>query len=168
MPNPVPGQFLAHMKARRFGAIAKLCAPGVDFQAWTPVGHWVAHDGATVAQIVEVWLTPAGPVKVLHSEETVGPRGTATLEFELAWHRQANWGVPMRGRPSGPVPAPVAQDTDPLVMLRLLCLLTTRDGRITRARIYGPGLRNDAPLVDLQRQFRAAGISSTVPTPATL
>ena len=165
MPNTVPGQLLAGLKARRFNAVAKLFAPDVDFQAWTPVGHWVAKDRATVAQIIEVWLTPGQGYQVLHSEETSGAGGAATLECELAWHKPAHWGVPMRGRPSnGQPPSPqVALDSDPLVILRQLFLLKIRDGLITQARVYCPGPRNEAPDVDLERQARASGLAGAAP-----
>lgn len=174
MSNRITGELLAHIKARRFDAIAKLFSPKVDFQAWTPAGHWVANDGVTAAQIMEVWFTPAGVCQVLFNEETSGVGGVANLECELAWHRPAPWGVPVR-RPTGFAgsAAGVGNDADPLVMLRQLYLLTTRNGLITRARIYCPGLRNDSPDVDLQRQFRAAGIrgadgpSAKVTLPAT-
>ena len=33
MPNTVPSQLLAAIKARKFSSISKLFAPGVDFQA---------------------------------------------------------------------------------------------------------------------------------------
>lgn len=165
MPTaPVTGQLLAHLKARRFSAIAKLMAPNVDFQGWTPAGHWSASDPKTAAQIIEVWLSSAAGCKVLNSEESSGAGGTATLECELAWHRQSNWGVPARGRPANaPSAPPAALDTDPLVILRQLYLLTVRNGLITRARVYSPGPRNEAPDVDLQRQLRTVSAPAATP-----
>jgi hypothetical protein len=165
MPNTVPGQLLAGLKSRRFSAIARLFAPDVDFQAWTPAGHWLAKDRATAAQIIEVWLTPGNACEVLHSEETSGAGGAATLECELAWHKPANWGVPMRGRPSNGQPASpqVALDTDPLVVLRQLYLLTIKHDLITRARVYTPGPRAESPDVDLERQARASGLAAAAP-----
>ena len=58
MSTTIPGQLLAAIKARKFTAVSKLFSPGVDFQAWTPAGTWVASDGATIAKIIEVWYTP--------------------------------------------------------------------------------------------------------------
>jgi hypothetical protein len=125
----------------------------------------VANDRATVAQIIEVWLTPGDGYEVLHSEETSGAGGAATLECELAWHRPAHWGVPMRGRPSNGQPASpqVALDTDPLVVLRQLYLLTIKHDLITRARVYTPGPRAESPDVDLERQARASGLAAAAP-----
>ena len=63
-------------------------------------------------------------------------------------------------QPAAPV---VPLDSDPLVVLRQLYLLTIRDGLITRARVYCPGPRNEAPDVDLERQARASGLAGAAP-----
>src|SRR5437879_4350140 len=84
MASTVPAQLLAAIKARKYTSVARMFANGVDFQAWTPSGHWVAQDGATAAKIIEVWCAPgAGPASVAWSNESSGARGSATLEFEL-------------------------------------------------------------------------------------
>ncbi len=139
MPNTVPGLLLAAIRGRKFGNVAKLFATPVDFQAWTPAGHWVAADAATVAKIIEVWFSPgAGASTVVYSNETAGARGAATLEYELAWK--------------------VQPDDQPRV-LRQLFMLTVKGDKITSARIYCAGLHTEFPEVDLEKQRRSKGLA---------
>ena len=146
-PETLSGQLLNAIRSRKFGNVARLFAPGVDFQAWTPVGHWVANDGQTASRIIEVWYSPgAGPSTVVTSEETHG-RGWATLEFEMTWHTQPE---------------------DQPRVLRQVYLLTTKADkdkgeRITAARVYCAGLHTEFPEVDLERQRRAKGIGGVKP-----
>lgn len=140
--NSVPGKLLAAIKARKFTSIAKLCTPGIDFQGWTPTGHWVAEDGATVAKIVEVWFSPgAGTGTIIWSNETATARA-ATLEFEVQW---------------------VAPPDDQPRILREAWFMTLKDGRIAAARVYCAGLHTEFPDVDLDKQRRQKGITGPVP-----
>jgi hypothetical protein len=67
----VTAQLLNAIRSRKFNQIGRLCASDIDFQAWTPVGHWVANDPSTVAKIIEVWFTPgAGASVIVESRET--------------------------------------------------------------------------------------------------
>ena len=134
----VPGKILAAIKGRKFTTLGKLCAPKVDFQAWTPSGRWVAEDPATVAKIVEVWFTPgAAPTTVMWSTETSTAK-SATLEYEVCWK------------------AP--PDESPRV-LRDVWMLTLKDGKITAARVYSAGLHIEFPDVDLEKQRRQKGLT---------
>ena len=72
MPKTVPAQLLAAIKARKWTSVARLFANPVDFQAWTPTGHWVAADGGTIAKIIEVWYTPGAGSTVAFSNEISG------------------------------------------------------------------------------------------------
>jgi hypothetical protein len=97
MSSTVPGQLLAAIKARKFTAVSKLFAPGVDFQAWTPAGHWIANDGPTIAKIIEVWYTPGAGSTVVDSSEVAGAKGATTLEMEIAWNRKGRSHHPCPG-----------------------------------------------------------------------
>ncbi len=145
MPNSVPGQLLAAIKARRFNSVAKLFAPQIDFQAWTNVGHWVAEDAATAARIIEVWFTPGSGSTVLYSNETSGARGAATLEYEIAWK---------------------APPDDQPRILRQVYLMAIRHDKIVSARVYCPGLHAEFPIVDLDKQRRQKGLASAARPPA--
>ena len=138
MPNTVPAQLLAAIRARKWTSAARLFANPVDFQAWTPVGHWLADDGGTVAKIIEVWFTPGAGSVVTFSNETSGPRGVATLELEITWK--------------------VPPDEQPRV-LRQTVLMTVKGDKITQARIYCAGLHTEFPDVDLEKQRRSKGLA---------
>lgn len=142
MPSTVPGQVLAAIKARRFGTLSRLFSPQVDFQAWTPTGHWTATDGATAAKIVEVWYSPGAGSTVVYSNELQGARGAATLELEIAWK---------------------AQPDDQPRILRQVYLLTIKGDKITTARVYCAGLHTEFPEVDLEKQRRTRGLSVAKP-----
>lgn len=146
MATTVPGQLLAAMKARKFGTITKLYAPGVDFQAWTPAGHWVASDPTTAGRIIEVWFTPGISSTIVDSVETSGARGSATLEFEMTWKLQPE---------------------DQPRTLRQIHIMTIKGDRIIATRIYCAGLHTDFPEVDLDKQRRAKGLIAAKPGPAT-
>lgn len=143
MPTTVPGQLLAAIKARRFTAIGRLFASPVDFQAWTPTGHWVAADATTVARIVEVWFSPGSGSQVVFSNEISGARGAASLELEITWK---------------------AQPDDQQRVLRQVYLLTVKGERIVSARVYCAGLHTEFPEVDLEKQRRSKGIVAAKPT----
>ncbi len=145
MPTSVPAQLLAAIKARKFTAISKLFAPGVDFQAWTPAGHWIAADGSTISKIIEVWYTPGAGSVVTESIETSGAKGSALLEFEISWKLPPE---------------------DQTRVLRQLYLLTVKGDRITHARVYCAGLHTDFPEVDLEKQRRSKGIGGLKPSNA--
>jgi hypothetical protein len=145
MSSTVPGQLLAAIKARKFTAISKLFAPGVDFQAWTPAGHWIANDGPTIAKIIEVWYTPGAGSTVVDSNEVAGAKGATTLELEIAWKLPPE---------------------DQTRMLRQVYLLTIKGDRITHARVYCPGLHMEFPEVDLEKQRRSKGIGGPKPSNA--
>jgi hypothetical protein len=135
----VPAQLLKLIKERRFSAAARMFAPGVDFQAWTPVGHWIATDGATAARILEVWYTPGNDksATIVESHETANAK-SAMLEFEILWK--------------------VEPDDQPRTLRQLYLLTLNKDGRITHARVYCAGLHTEFPEVDLEKQRRAKGI----------
>ncbi len=135
--NTVPAALLAAIKARKFSSIGKMCAPGIDFEAWTPVGHWVASDGTTVGRILEVWFTPGAGSTIVYSNETAGARGAASLEIEVSWKLPPE---------------------DQLRVLRQVYLLTIKADKITHARVYCAGLHTDFPEVDLEKQRRNKGI----------
>jgi hypothetical protein len=145
MASTVPAQLLAAIKARKFGSIAKLFAPGVDFQAWTPAGHWIANDGPTVAKIIEVWYTPGAGSVIVDSTESAGARGSAVMELEIAWKLPPE---------------------DQVRMLRQVYLLTIKGDRIVHARVYCPGLHMEFPEVDLEKQRRSRGIGGVKPSTA--
>lgn len=142
MPNSVPGQLLAAIKGRKFTSVARLFANPVDFQAWTPIGHWVAEDGATAGKIIEVWFTPGAGSQVVYSNETSGARGAAGLELEIAWK--------------------VQPDDQPRV-LRQVYLLTVKNEKIVSARVYCAGLHTEFPEVDLEKQRRSKGLAAPKP-----
>ncbi|HYM16842.1 MAG TPA: hypothetical protein VEZ14_14920 [Dehalococcoidia bacterium] len=142
MPTTVPGQLLAAIKARRFTAIGKLFANPVDFQAWTPTGHWVAADATTVARIVEVWFSPGSGSQVVFSNEISGARGAASLELEITWKTPPD---------------------DQQRVLRQVYLLTVKGERIASARVYCAGLHTEFPEVDLEKQRRSKGIVAAKP-----
>ena len=142
--NTVPGKVLAAIKSRKFAQIARLCAPKVDFQGWTPTGHWTAEDGNTVAKIVEAWFSPgSGANTVVWSNETANSKA-ATLEYEVSW---------------------LAQPDDQPRVLREAWFMTLKEGRITSARVYCAGLHTEFPEVDLDKQRRSKGLLG--PAPAT-
>jgi len=145
MSTTIPGQLLAAIKTRRFGAISKLFSPGVDFQAWTPAGKWIASDGATIAKIVEVWYTPGAGSTIIDTIETAGTKGAVTLEFQISWKLPPE---------------------DQIRVLRQVYLLTVKNDRITRARVYCAGLHTDFPEVDLEKQRRNKGIGGPKPSNA--
>jgi hypothetical protein len=142
MPNTIAGQLLAAIKARKFNSVARLFANPVDFQAWTPVGHWVAHDGTTAAKIIEVWFSPGSGSQVVYSNETSGARGAAGLELEIAWK---------------------AQPDDQPRVLRQVYLMTVKGDKIVSARVYCAGLHTEFPEVDLEKQRRAKGLAAAKP-----
>ena len=141
----VTSQLLNAIRTRKFSSLSKMFAPGVDFQAWTNLGHWTAADGPTVVRIIETWFSPgAGAMTVVDSHESAGARGAATLEFEMAWT--------------------VPPDDQPRV-LRQIYLLTIKGDRIAQARIYCPGPHTDFPEVDLDKQRRAKGLQAPIVKP---
>jgi hypothetical protein len=142
MPSTVPGQLLAAIKSRKFSSAGKLFANPVDFQAWTPTGHWVAEDPTTVARVIEVWYSPGAGSQVIYSNETSGARGAATLELEIAWKTQPD---------------------DQQRTLRQVYLLTVKGDRIVTARVYCAGLHTEFPDVDLEKQRRSKGIVAAKP-----
>ncbi len=137
MPNSVPGQLLAAIKARKFGTVARLFATQVDFQAWTPTGHWVASDPSTVAKIIETWYTPGVGSAVAFSNETANAR-SAMLECEITWK------IP---------------PDDQVRVLRQVYVLTLKSEKITAARVYCAGLHTEFPEVDLEKQRRSKGLA---------
>jgi len=145
MPNSVPGHLLAAIKGRKFTSVARLFANPVDFQAWTPTGHWVAEDGATAAKIIEVWFSPGAGSQVVYSNETSGARGAAGLELEIVWKTQP--------------------DDQPRV-LRQVYLLTVKNEKIVSARVYCAGLHTEFPEVDLEKQRRSKGLAAPKPAAA--
>jgi hypothetical protein len=142
MPTTVPGQLLAAIKARKFGTVARLFAPQVDFQGWTPAGHWVATDPTTAGRIIEVWYSPGTGSTIVSSNETAGARGSCILEFEIAWK---------------------APPDDQPRMLRQVYLLTVKGDKIVTARVYCPGLHTEFPEVDLEKQRRTRGLAAPKP-----
>jgi hypothetical protein len=142
MPNTVPGQLLAAIKARKFNSVGRLFANPVDFQAWTPAGHWVAEDAPTVAKIIEVWFSPGAGSQILFSNETSGARGAACLELEIGWKTQ-----------------PDEQQR----VLRQVYLMTVKNDKIVSARVYCAGLHTEFPDVDLEKQRRSKGIIAAKP-----
>jgi hypothetical protein len=143
MANGFAGQVLNAIKGRKFGSIGRLCAPGVDFQAWTPTGRWIASDGATVAKIIEVWYSPgAGSSQILSSEEHTVGRNSALLELEVTWK------------------AP--PDEQPRI-LHQAYLITTKGEKITQMRVFCAGLHTEFPEVDLEKQRRAKGLAAAKP-----
>lgn len=138
MPETVPGKILAAIKTRKFTSISKLFAPGVDFHAWTPTGHWTADDGATIAKILEVWFTPSSAATtVMWSTETSTAK-SATLEYEVGWK---------------------APPDDSPRILRDAWFMTLKDGRITAVRVYSAGPHIEFPDVDLEKWRRQKGLT---------
>src|SRR4051794_17311693 len=114
MPDSVPGKLLTAMKNRKFNTAAKLFASPIDFQAWTPAGHWTAEDAGTIAKILEVWFSPGAGNTITYSNETAGKGGMATLEYEMAWKTQPD---------------------DQVRMLRQTYLMTIKGEKIVSARV---------------------------------
>jgi hypothetical protein len=141
MANSVPGQLLNAIKARKFGTVAKLFAPQVDFQAWTPYGHWSASDAATVGKIIETWYTPGTGSVVTFSTETATAK-SGMLECEVSWKIQPD---------------------DQVRVLRQVYLLTLKGEKITAARVYCAGLHTEFPEVDLEKQRRSKGLAGPKP-----
>ena len=137
MANTVPTQLLNAIKGRKFGSVGKLYAPGVDFQAWTPSGHWVAGDGSTASKIIETWFSPGIGSQIVWSNETPAGRNTVLLEYEIAWS--------------------LPPDDQPRV-LRQAHLLTIKNDRIVAARVYCAGPHTEFPDVDLEKLRRAKGL----------
>ena len=146
MANTIPGQLLAALKARKFTSIGRLYAPGVDFQAWNPSGHWAASDAATIAKIFEVWFSPGVGATVVESHETATSK-TATLEFEISWK--------------------LPPEDQPRVLRQYHLMTINKDGRIASARIYCAGLHTEFPEVDLEKQRRAKGLAVAAKTAGT-
>lgn len=142
MANTVASQLLAAIKSRKFTAVAKLFASPVEFEAWTPSGHWSAQDGATAAKIIEVWFTPGVGSVITWSNESSGARGAATLEYEITWKTQP--------------------DDQPRVV-REAYLLTIKGEKIASARVYCAGLHTEFPEVDLEKQRRSRGLAPPKP-----
>ena len=136
MPESVPGKILSALKGRKFTALGRLFAPRMDFQAWTPAGHWAAEDAATIAKIVEVWFSPGIGNTVMWSTEVANAK-SAVLEYEIHWK------------------APPDESTR---ILRDAWMLTLKDGKITAARVYSAGLHIEFPEVDLEKQRRQKGL----------
>jgi hypothetical protein len=144
MATTVPSQLLAAIKARKFTSIGKMCSGPVDFEAWTPTGHWVAQDGSTVAKIIEVWFTPGAGSTVAWSNESAGAKGAATLECEITWKTQPD---------------------DQVRVLRQAYVMTIKGDKITHARVYCLGLHTEFPEVDLEKQRRTRGLAPPKPGP---
>ena len=144
MATTVPGQLLAAIKARKFTSVSKLFASPIDFEAWTPTGHWPAHDGPTVAKILEVWFTPGAGSTVTWSNETAGAKGAATLEYEITWKTQPD---------------------DQLRVVRQAFVMTVKGEKIASARAYCAGLHTEFPEVDLEKQRRSRGLAPPKPGP---
>jgi len=145
MATTVTSQLLNAIKGRKWSAASKLFAPGVDFQAWTPVGHWVANDPATVGRILEAWFSPGAGSTIVESNESTGARGSAMLELEISWT--------------------IPPDDQPRV-LREVYLMTIKNDRIVQARVYCAGLHTEFPEVDIDKQRRAKGLTAAPAKPA--
>ncbi len=141
MPNSVPGQLLAAIKGRKFGNVARMFAPQVDFQAWAPTGHWVATDPGTTSKIIEAWFTPGAGSTITFSNETSNAR-SATLEFEITWKTQPD---------------------DQVRVLRQVYLMSIKGEKITSARVYCAGLHTEFPEVNLEKQRRTKGLAGAKP-----
>jgi hypothetical protein len=143
MANSFAAQVLNAIKGRKFTSIGRLCASGVDFQAWTPTGHWVANDGPTVAKIIEVWYSPgSGNSQILSSEEHAVGRNSTLLELEVTWK------------------AP--PDEQPRI-LHQAYLITGKGEKISQMRVFCAGLHTEFPEVDLEKQRRAKGLAAAKP-----
>ncbi len=142
MASSVAAQLLNAIKGRKFTSIGRMCAAGVDFQAWTPTGHWVANDGPTVAKIVEVWYSPGIANQILQSNEAAIGRNSFLLELEVTWK------------------AP--PDDQPRV-LHQAYIGTVKGDKIVHMRVYCAGLHTEFPEVDLEKQRRAKGLSAAKP-----
>lgn len=141
MAISVPGQLLNAIKARKFGTVARLFAPQVDFQAWTPNGHWSAGDPSTVAKIIETWYTPGSGSVVTFSTDTATAK-SGMLECEVTWKIQPD---------------------EQVRVLRQVYLLTLKGEKITAARVYCAGLHTEFPEVDLEKQRRSKGLAGPKP-----
>jgi hypothetical protein len=141
----VTAQFLNAIRSRKFNQIGKLCASDIDFQAWTPVGHWIATDPSTVAKIIEVWFTPgAGASVIAESRETSAAKGFTILELEIGWT--------------------LVPEDQPRILREVYLLTIKQDkaskaDKITEARVYCAGLHTEFPEVDLEKQRRAKGLA---------
>jgi hypothetical protein len=139
MATKIPAQLVTAIKGRKFGTVAKLFAPGVDFQAWTPTGHWVASDGSTASKIIETWFSPGVGSQVVWSSETAAGKNHVLLEYEISWS--------------------LPPDDQPRV-LRQAHFLTIKNERIVAARIYCAGPHTEFPEVDLEKLRRAKGLGA--------
>jgi hypothetical protein len=136
------GSLLTAIKGRKFSSIAKLFPAPVEFEGWTPTGHWVAQDGSTIAKIVEVWFTPGGTgTTVVWSNETTS-KGVTVLEYEVTWKTQ-------------PEDQPRA--------LRQAWLLQMKGDKVVSARVYCAGPHTEFPDVDLDKQRRSKGLGAPKP-----
>lgn len=154
-PSDIAGKLLGCIRSRRFKAIARICAPDIEFHAWTPTGHWSASDGRVVATIIETWFSPGAESQVTYEATTIR-RDTVALECEIAWV--------VRAAPRAKFPDP---PPDPRV-LRQVYLLTVRKGAITGARVYCAGLHTAFPPVDLERLRCAKGLAPRSPAPRSM
>jgi len=145
MANSLAAQVLTAIKGRKFTSLGRLCAPGVDFAAWTPTGHWLASDGPTVAKIVEVWYSPGAGNQILHTNEATIGRNSFLLEIEVTWK--------------------VAPDDQPRI-LHQAYWITAKGDKITQMRVFCAGLHTEFPEVDLEKQRRAKGLSAAKPMAA--
>lgn len=143
MSNSFAGPLLNAIKGRKFTSIGRMCASGIDFQAWTPTGHWVASDGPTVSKIIEVWYSPgAGNAQILSSEEHAVGRNSTLLEIEVTWKQPP--------------------DDQPRI-LHQAYLITGKGEKITQMRVFCAGLHTEFPEVDLEKQRRAKGLTAAKP-----
>ena len=142
MASHVAAQLLNAIKGRKFPSVGRLCASGVDFQAWTPTGHWVANDGPTVAKIVEVWYSPGAGNQILHSNEAAIGRNSFLLEVEVTWK--------------------VPPDDQPRI-LHQVYMGTVKGDKIVQMRVFCAGLHTEFPEVDLEKQRRAKGLIAAKP-----
>jgi hypothetical protein len=142
--NSVAAQLLNAIRGRKFNQIGRLCASDVDFQAWTPVGHWVATDPSTVSKIIEVWFTPgAGSSVIVDSREST-QKGLTVLELEIGWKL---------------VPEDQPRVLREVYLLNIKQDKATKTDKIVEARVYCAGLHTEFPDVDLEKQRRAKGLA---------
>jgi hypothetical protein len=147
MATTVPGQLLAAIRTRKFTHVARMFAPDVRFEGWTPAGHWVAEDATTAAKVIEAWFAPGNGVStVTFSNEIAGARGLAILEFEMTWK---------------------APPDDQPRALRQVYLMTIKAGKIAEAHVYCAGLHTEFPDVDIDKQRRTKGLAPMKPAAAS-
>jgi|SRR5581483_3696147 len=144
--SSIPAQLLAAIKGRKYTSIARLFANPVDFQGWTPTGHWVATDPQTAARIIEVWFSPGGSASTITWSNETSTTKFGTLEYEIAWQ---------------------AQPDDQPRVLRQAYILTFKGDKIAAARVYCAGLHTEFPEVDLEKQRRQKGLGGLKPAPSS-